>query len=158
MMNIGKVHILGVDVTAQMSMSLPYDIEVSGQLNYTYQKAQDYSDPTDCRDEAGTYKGQIAYIPWHSGSVILSGAWKGLGLNYSFIYVGERYHNSSNILANYEQPWYTHDMSVSYAMKIAGVNMKVTLEVNNLLNQQYEVIMNYPMPGRNFKLILKMDI
>lgn len=158
MMNIGKVHITGVDVTAQLSMTLPYDIVLNGQLNYTFQKAQDYTDPTDNADEAGTYKGQIAYIPWHSGSTILNASWKGVGLNYSFIYVGERYHNSSNIPANYEQPWYTHDLSASYAFNVGKVGLKATLEVNNLLNQQYEVIMNYPMPGRNFKLILKIDI
>jgi len=35
--------------------------------------------------------------------------------------------------------------------------MKVTAEVNNLLNQQYDVVLNYPMPGRNYKLILKFD-
>lgn len=158
MMNIGKVHIIGVDVTAQLSAELPGDIRLDGQLNYTFQKAQDYTDPTDCLDEAGTYKGQIAYIPWHSGSAILNGSWRDLNLNYSFIYVGERYHNSSNIPANYEQPWYTHDVSASYNFRFGKVNLKATLEVNNLLNQQYEVIMNYPMPGRNFKVILKMDI
>ena len=39
------------------------------------------------------------------------------------------------------------------------INMvKATLEVNNLLNQQYEVICNYPMPGRNFKVILSFEI
>lgn len=158
MMNIGKVHITGVDFTAQLSMNLPYGIMLNGQLNYTYQKAQDYTDPTDNVDAAGTYKGQIAYIPWHSGSAIVSGKWRGIDLNYSFIYVGERYHNSSNIPANHEQPWYTHDISASYNFRLSNCRLKATLEVNNLLNQQYEVIMNYPMPGRNFKIILRMDI
>lgn len=158
MMNIGKVHILGVDVTAKLQVDLPCDIRLDGQLSYTYQKAQDYTDPTDCLDEAGTYKGQIAYIPWHSGSAILNGTWKDANLSYSFIYVGERYHNSSNIPANYEQPWYTHDISASYRFRLGKVALKATLEVNNLFNQQYEVIMNYPMPGRNFKVIFKMDI
>ena len=129
-----------------------------GGLNYTYQRAQDYSDPTDCRDEAGTYKGQIAYIPWHSGSATLGGRWRGAELNYSFIYVDERYHNSSNILANYEQPWYTHDLSASYNFRWCRVDIRLTAEVNNLLNQQYDVIRNYPMPGRNYKLILKIDL
>jgi outer membrane cobalamin receptor len=35
--------------------------------------------------------------------------------------------------------------------------LKVTAEVNNLLDQQYDVILNYPMPGRNFALTLTMD-
>ncbi len=158
MMNIGKVRILGVDFTAQLDLQLPHDIRIGGQLNYTCQSARDFTDPTDNLDEAGTYKGQIAYIPWHSGSAILNGSWRNLDLNYSFIYVGERYHNSSNIPANYEQPWYTHDISASYNFALGKCLLKATLEVNNLFNQQYEVIMNYPMPGRNFKIILKLDI
>jgi outer membrane cobalamin receptor len=158
MMNIGKVRITGLDVTAKLECSLPADIMLNGQLTYTFQKALDYSDPSDCLDAAGTYKGQIAYIPEHSGSAILSLYYHGLNLNYSWIYVGERYHTSSNIPENYEQPWYTHDISASYLFNIGKTRIKATLEVNNLLNQQYEVIMNYPMPGRNFKAILQFDI
>lgn len=158
MMNIGKVKVRGVDVSTRIGLALPHGVALLGGLNYTYQRAQDYSDPTDCRDEAGTYKGQIAYIPWHSGSATLGGRWRGAELNYSFIYVGERYHNSSNILANYEQPWYTHDLSASYNFSWCRVDMRLTAEVNNLLNQQYDVIRNYPMPGRNYKFILKIDL
>ena len=158
MMNIGRVKVRGVDVSTRIGLALSHGVALLGGLNYTYQRAQDYSDPTDCRDEAGTYKGQIAYIPWHSGSATLGGRWRGAELNYSFIYVGERYHNSSNILANYEQPWYTHDLSASYNFRWCRVDMRLTAEVNNLLNQQYDVIRNYPMPGRNYKLILKIDL
>ncbi|MGN1265836.1 MAG: TonB-dependent receptor [Muribaculaceae bacterium] len=158
MMNIGKVKICGVDVTGKMTFSLPYGIMLEGGLSYTYQRAQDYSDPSDCLDEAGTYKGQIAYIPRHSGSVIAQAAWRSFELNYSFIYVGERYHNSSNIQANYEQPWYTHDLSAGYKFKLGKVAVRAVAEVNNIFDQQYDVIRNYPMPGRNYKLILKFDI
>ncbi len=157
MMNIGKVKIRGVDFTARLAFRLPHDIVLEGGLNYTYQKAQDYSNPADNLD-GGTYKGQIAYIPWHSGSATIHAAWKNLDLNYSCIYVGERYHNSANILANHEEPWYTHDLSACYLFKIVKTSLKVTMEVNNLFNQQYDVIQNYPMPGRNYRLILKFDV
>ena len=29
---------------------------------------------------------------------------------------------------------------------------------NNVLNQAYEVVHNYPMPGRNFRLSAKFEI
>ncbi len=157
MMNIGKVKIRGIDLTARLGMRLPQHVNLDVNFNYTYQKAQDYSDPADSGD-GGTYKGQIAYIPWHSGSAVVHARWHGLEANYSFIYVGERYHTSANILANHEQPWYTHDISASYRMALGRTWLKVTLEVNNLLNQYYDVILNYPMPGRNYKVILKFDI
>ena len=37
-------------------------------------------------------------------------AW--LGLNYSFIYTGERYNQQENIRYNYAKPWYTSDVSL----------------------------------------------
>ena len=158
MMNIGKVRIWGLDVAAQTEMRLPADISLTGRLSYTFQSARDYTDPSDRLDEAGTYKGQIAYIPKHSGSVTAGADWRNLDLSYSFIYVGERWHNSSNIPQNYEQPWYTHDLSASWTQPLNTCTLKLTVEVNNLLDQQYEVIQNYPMPGRNFRFILRLDI
>ena len=158
MMNIGKVKIRGIDANAQARFSFPYGIEGDVNLSYTYQLAQDYTDPTDNDPEAGTYKGQISYIPWHNGSVVAHLDWQKIELNYSFIYVGERFHNSSNIRANYEQPWYTHDISAGYSFDVRKMKIKVSAEVNNLLNQYYDVIVNYPMPGRNYKFILKIEM
>lgn len=158
MMNIGRVRVLGLDVTASATASLPAGITLRGRLNYTWQMARDYTDPTDNDGRAGTYRGQIAYIPRHSGSAVVGGSWRRLDLNYSFIYVGERYENSSNILQNRVQPWYTHDLSASWLQPLGRTRLKTTLEVNNLFNQQYEVIMNYPMPGRNFRLIFQFDL
>lgn len=163
MMNIGYVEIRGVDINTGIALMPVTDLTLAANLTYTYQRAQDMTDPEEI-----TYGGQIAYIPWHSGSVAARLSWRSLTLNYSFIYVGERYHNSANIPQNYEQPWYTHDMSVSYELTIGEKQntKKLTtlprlyfaVEINNMLNQQYEVILNYPMPGINGKGIIKLII
>lgn len=158
MMNIGKVRIWGIDAAASAEMNIAGQLTLRARLSYTFQRALDYSDPSDNKDAAGTYKKQIAYIPRHSGSVTGAAIWNRFSMSYSFIYVGERYQNSSNIPVNYVQPWYTHDMSVSYSQPIGKTNLRATLEINNLFNQQYEVIVNYPMPGTNFKFILQFDI
>jgi outer membrane cobalamin receptor len=157
MMNIGYVEIRGVDVSGQASWRLPRSFALSVNLSYTFQKAQDFSNPADNRPPAGTYGGQIAYIPWHNGSVVASVRRKSWSVNYSFIYVGERYHSSSNILANHEQPWYTHDLTIGKAVALRKVKAKISAEVNNLLNQYYDVVLNYPMPGRNYKVILNFE-
>jgi len=158
MMNIGVVKIRGIDVTAQLNWKFKYEIRLQTQFNYTYQKAQDYSNPKDNAPIWGTYKGQIAYVPWHSGSFTLQFSYKTYQLNYSFIYVGERYHNSSNIPENYEPPWYTHDISLGKEFRFKKWRFNISAEINNLLNQQYEVVLNYPMPGTNFKIILKFIV
>ena len=78
-------------------------------------------------------------------------------LNYSFIYVGERYNQQENIIYNYTQPWYTHDLSLSGEWKIKTVRLKTSVEINNLLSQDYDVILNYPMPKRNYRVSLVVE-
>ena len=149
MMNLGYVEIRGCDLNASATFDLTNDVLLTVAAAYTYQKAQDFTDPNEM-----TYGGQIAYIPWHSGSATANLQWQGLSVNYAFIYVGERYHNSANIPANHEQPWYTHDLSISYSMP----HWYFAVEINNMLNQQYDVILNYPMPGINGKGIIRFTI
>ncbi len=152
MINLGHVEIKGMDANAYIQFTFPYHIGLKVNVNYTYQQAIDLSNPND----ELTYRKQIAYIPWHSGSAVVNMSWNGLSVNYSFVYVGERYQNSANIPINYVQPWYTHDMALSYIHQWEKIGMQLSLEMNNMLNQQYEVIVNYPMPGRNFRAVAKI--
>ncbi len=157
MMNIGRVRITGLDATASATLTLPLEVTLHGRLTYTWQRARDYTDPSDDGD-GGTYRGQIAYIPLHSGSATTRLEWRGLHAGYSFIYVGERWHTSANIPANHEQPWYTHDLTFGWRQRAGRCVLDLTAEINNLLDQQYDVIRNYPMPGRNFRFTLSCEI
>ena len=156
MLNLGTVKINGVDAKADMSLFLPLRFVLRGRLNYTYQTAVDVTNPND------TYYGhQIPYIPWHSGSVVIGLDWQSrrgdhYGMNYSFIYVGERYGQQENTIYNYVQPWYTHDLSIYGEWGIKPVWLKANMEINNLLGQDYEVIQNYPMPKQNVRCTLAL--
>ena len=164
MLNLGLVKINGLDVNAQLHFVLPMDFYLTAKAQYTYQTAIDVTDPNDAY-----YGDQIPYIPWHSGSAVgmfgWQNDWQQYGLNYSFIYVGERYNQQENIIYNYTQPWYTHDLSVFgewdifKAIRRLGdeakgkrlFTLRASLDINNLLSQDYDVILNYPMPKRNYK-------
>jgi outer membrane receptor protein involved in Fe transport len=153
MLNLGKVQIKGIDAAASVTLNPVSTLELTLRGQYTFQQAIDVTNPAD-----SYYRDQIPYIPRHSGSAIVNAAWRGWGLNYSFIYVGERYNQQENILYNYTQPWYTSDVSISRDFKVKSAAMRVLLEVNNLLNQDYDVIANYPMPKRNFRVTLSVEI
>ncbi len=153
MLNLGLVDIRGMDVTALMSLNPCKNFLLTFRGQYTYQKAIDITNPAD-----NYYRHQIPYIPHHSGSAVVNAAWRNLGLNYSFIYVGSRYNQQENIRYNYTQPWYTSDISLNYDFKIGKVQNRILIEVNNLLSQDYDVILNYPMPKRNYKISLTVQI
>ena len=146
MMNLGYVEILGTDIAAQGYFRFG-PVDVSPRVSYTFQRARDLSDPT-----SEWYGGQVAYIPLHSCSVTLGAAYSSWSLNYSFIYTGGRYESSANIPENYAQPWYTHDVSLTKSFEFNGWGLRATVLVNNILNQQYEVVKCYPMPGTNFMI------
>ena len=148
MLNLGKVHIKGVDAMAEVGLEPAKDLKVTARLQYTYQDARDVTNPN-----TSYYKDQIPYIPWNSGSAILALSWREWDLSYSFIYSGERYSQQENILYNHLQPWYTHDLSVVYHAR----KWSARLDVNNIFSQDYDVILNYPMPKRNYMLTLEYN-
>ena len=49
-------------------------------------------------------------------------------------------------------------MTVSKRFRIRDVGLRAAVEVNNLLGQDYEVVLNYPMPKQNYKLSLTVEI
>lgn len=153
MINLGYVEVRGIDVTLQTDWQPTKDLGFDTRLNYTYQKAQDFTNPL-----SPYYGGQIPYLPWHSGSFILGSSYRPWSLNYSMIYTGERYESVANIPENYSRPWYTHDISVSRSVSLNKISIKITTAINNMFNQQYEVVQWYPMPGINFKLILHITL
>ena len=153
MLNLGKVHIKGIDVEAEADCSVGCGVTATLRAQYTYQDARDVTDPQD-----SYYNDQIPYIPWHSGSAILGLSYKNWDLNYSFIYAGERYDEQENILYNHMEPWYTSDLSLRYQCTMLNAQCTIMLDVNNILDQDYEVIVNYPMPGRNYAVTLSVNI
>ena len=153
MLNLGKVHIKGIDVEAEADCSVGCGVTATFRAQYTYQDARDVTDPGD-----SFYEHQIPYIPWHSGSAILGLNYKSWDLNYSFIYAGERYDEQENILYNHMEPWYTSDLSLRYQFIVHSSKFIVQADINNVLDQDYEVIVNYPMPGRNYALTLSVEI
>jgi outer membrane receptor protein involved in Fe transport len=153
MLNLGKVHIKGLDVEAEADCQVGRDLVVTARAQYTYQDARDVTNPAN-----SFYNDQIPYIPWHSGSAIVGLVWRGFSANYSFIYAGERYNQQENIKYNYMQPWYTSDVSLSWQGLYRNIRYRLQLEVNNLLSQDYDVILNYPMPKRNYGLTLEVRI
>ena len=153
MLNLGLVDIHGVDLTGLLTINPYKDLYMTVRGQYTFQRAIDITNPAD-----NYYRDQIPYIPRHSGAAVVNLQWRGWGLNYSWIYVGERYNQQENIRYNYTQPWYTSDLSLSKDFQLGRVSLRALIEVNNLLSQDYDVILNYPMPKRNYRFTITVEI
>ena len=143
MYNLGGVEILGVDLSADYSVKMNRG-ECGAIVKYTFQQAKDRSD----RD-ALTWGGQIPYIPVHSGSVNVFGDFSGWRADVTLFATGERFTTSANLPAYRLSPWTTLDAAVSKNLSLRGKDLTLKLCLNNLLNERYEIVDNYPMPGFN---------
>lgn len=128
MLNLGLVDIMGIDVTGLLTLNPYKDLYFTLRCQYTFQRAIDVTNPAD-----NYYRDQIPYIPRHSGAAVANVQWEGWSLNYSWIYVGERYNQQENIRYNYTQPWYTSDLSLSKDFQLGKVSLRGLIEINNLL-------------------------
>ena len=114
-------------------------------LQYTYENTKNKS-------AGNAYGFPVPYTPLHSGSAIINSHYKTWEINYSYIYTGSRYNITDITLPSSKiASWYTHDLNFVKKIYYKKYSIKLLLEVNNVLNQQYEVILNYPMPGRNYR-------
>ena len=145
MMNLDAVEIKGAELNLQTFWTFN-QVTAALKVSYTYEKALDVT------PNGTAYRNQIPYIPVHSGSATANANYKSWGANYSFIYTGERYDQKANIVANYVEPWYTHDIAFHKTFETKGMNYRFSAEINNLFNQYYDVVLNYPMPGRNYRI------
>lgn len=150
MMNVGRVDIKGTELNADFNFSLSKNIKLHITGSYTWQRALDKTDKYNMPDKA-TYNHQIPYTPKHSGSARaeLETPWANAG--YTVIFSGLRYCNQYNS-AEYKLDGYQeHSLSLYRTFFLKKFSINAQIEALNLTNRQYEVVKNYPMPGRQFR-------
>ena len=156
MVNLGKVDIKGIDFTASVSVqpAEKYVLSLSG--NYTYQHALDVTNSDPSTLEGKTYKHQIAYTPRVSGSgqAVLETPW--VDLSYSMLFSGKRYALGQNIAKNRLDGYTDHSVSVRRGFRWKKTNLSLALEMLNLADKNYEIVKNFPMPGRSFRITVGM--
>lgn len=156
MRNLGSVEIKGIDATASIALQPWENIRINLSGNYTYQRALDVTNPDLDSEEGRTYKHQIAYTPRVSGSGQAGIETPWINLSYSFLFSGKRYQQGENIVENRLDSYSDHSISASRSFKIMQTNTSVSVEVLNIADKNYEIIRNFPMPGRSVRATISI--
>jgi outer membrane cobalamin receptor len=142
MVNYGKVVVQGLDALLGVRTNI-HGVNIHIQGTYSYQYA------IDNEENNSTYKQQIPYTPRSSGSLFALLNYKSYSLSYTLLFVGRRYALNENIAANRLNPYSEHSISLQKTFK---QKLSLSLSVINLFDTQYEVVRNYPMPMRQFRI------
>ena len=73
-------------------------------------------------------------------------------LGYSLIGVGKRYYFSQNIPENEIEGYVEQTLTLSRQFSFKTCRLRLQADLINFMNEQYEVIKYYPMPGRSWKI------
>ena len=156
MLNYGQTFCRGLNATLQGHYT-HRDWRCSLLTSLTWQRDLNRTDP----DDEDTYDKPICYSPELSYTLTGIIGWRNLQFTTSYMHVGERmwsYADPEDIL----EPYNNIDMKLSYNLSLPFggrlVGAGLCLEVCDVLDEQYEHIPRYPMPGRNYKLTLTLGL
>ncbi len=158
MTNLGKVRIMGLDIT--LSSGIRLDSRNSLEINgtYSYQRAQPRTSP----DRADWMK-QVSYTPLNSGSasVLWSNPWVNTGINMTAM--SARYTTNTNVASSRISGfatfglWLYHDFLLrnrtgkKHAISVRG-------DLRNIFDRQYSIVARYPMPGRAWEVSVSYSL
>ena len=132
MFNIGRVLVLGDDWDATVAYNAA-SWKAGFTARYSFNRAFDPSSPW-----------QIPYIPLHSGSFNIFGAWGPLRADIRGQVTGIRYSAASSRPEAMLPAFTTWDMTLSWK-PLRGLRLAV--ELRNMFDCHYEIVKQYPMPG-----------
>ncbi len=151
MLNLGKVNVDGLDLTAETTFYPWKKIGVVLGTTYTYLRAINVTNPTD-----GSYNHQLPYTPRVSGSgkAAIETPW--LDIAYSLLWSGHRYSGFQNYAENRLPGYSDHSISFSRSFRLNEKLLSCSFELLNLFDKNYAIVAYFPMPGRSFRATISL--
>ncbi|HMN04147.1 MAG TPA: TonB-dependent receptor [Flavobacteriales bacterium] len=98
---------------------------------------------------------QLIYVPMYSGGGRLGVTWRAFSVGADAHYTGYRYTSSDN--RSFLAPYTLLNAHASWRFRAGRqCRMSITAEGFNLLDEQYQVMLNRPMPLRHFQVGVRM--
>lgn len=164
MVNFGRVRISGADIVLNYRQPLGRQGSLTLTAAYNLQQATDRTDR-----QSSLYGHRIPYTALNSGTASAVALLPWVTLGYAAQWTGERYSNSMNTRRYRLAPFAEHSLTASCAFTLttsrhtgrpgaAPPRLECYASLRNLTDHQYEVIQYYPMPGRQWRIGLRMTL
>lgn len=145
--NVGKVRVLGLDATADLTHRFSNKHSLTFKASYSLQNAENRTN-----SDSPYYGYQIAYTPLHSGSVSL--CYENPFVNITLHGTGMSNRSSNN--EHYEDSniagFFETGITIFKSFKILHNELTLRGDIKNLFNKQYEIVKAYPMPGISYQI------
>ena len=120
-------------------------------LSYTRQEALDKSDRSE------TYGKQLVYCPEEIISACISGEYGRFAYGVQAFHASHRFATPDNDYYSMMPSYSLADAFVAWNQSFFGAKIQFKFEINNIFNENYSVILNYPMPLRSWRIGIRAD-
>ncbi len=154
--NYKNIHAYGIESALQTTYRFSNKAQVDLQANYSWTPSINEG-PSIFQNDNSIGK-QLVYVPLHSVSLITRGTYSSWRLAYKYAYYSERFTTTSNSPSRLSvvAPYHMHDISIEKLIATRLIDVSLKFAVKNLFNVDYQTVMGYPMPGRNFELFITL--
>ena len=152
MKNIGLVTTHGLETGLELQ-TLQGLVRPALQVSYTYQRSMDKTD-----SQSTTWNHQLPYTPRHSASAVTWVETPYVNASCNLIYSGEYFCNAYNGPEYRMPPYYELGCSLWREFAFKSFDLSLKAECINLTDSRYELVRNYPMPGRQFRLSATFEL
>jgi iron complex outermembrane receptor protein len=98
----------------------------------------------------GSIGKQIPYSPRYNGQLNVGITYRSTHFNYNHTYTGYRFVTVDE--SQFLTPYQTGNIYLSHSIPWAQKQLKISIQVNNVWNYQYQVVNMRPMPTRNWSI------
>lgn len=143
--NIDKTRAYGAEFDMKLGWKKnKFSINISA--NYSYTKSIRIKERFDGDP---TFKKQLLYIPSHLGGAGIELIYGKTSLFYRHRFTGLRYTLADN--SKFVPGFQTGNIGISQAFNVYGIDVRLWFTCENIANVSYEVLEYRPMPMRNFR-------
>lgn len=145
--SVSRILSLSLNSNAKISKDISLKLNANYSVNSSVKNNSDY--PNDL-----TYNKQLIYIPVNLAKFSVDVEYKSMGAGLYNIILGKRYTDFENTA--YLNTSFLLDGNIYANINISKISAFIKFEVNNVTNENYQVISGYPMPLRNYKIVLTL--
>lgn len=145
MMNLGKVRVLGLDATLNSTLRIASRQRLILAATYSLQRAAPVTDPA-----MSDWMKQLAYVPLNSGSgsITWDNPWVTVGVSASGC--SSRYTTNENLPGTKLPGYMELNFTLQHTFRFHGHSLELRADLINALDERYELVARYPMPGRSW--------
>lgn len=150
--NSGRIKSSGIEFNLE---NLKLNKNFSVEINYTLTNALKKS---RLGETDNSYNKQIPYIPKHKASISLNFTSKLFEIIFNSNYYGRRFITEDNDELFSLDPVIISNLLTTHQLSINKLKFSFQLSIQNIFNISYQLIQSFPMPGREYRLTIQMEV